>query len=382
MPGWPGFCKVDFSESLLVHLNGKSIVIRRAKDKVRRRLRQLVGRPDNTPWVFDPRPAKRTADVDFVFALDYCSPNSRLMKLFHESMSAYGLSCQLVNDTNVAQMLEEVEAGRLRPHVYLDLSSRPGDTFERLLYAAHQRGAHALRDPAHTKWVLKAESHPELERAGLPVPPTVIIKSNEPDRELTPAEREKVGNDVVIKPSFGEAGKGCVVGVEPTRENIARARDYERKFDWLIQKKITWTRFEHRPAYLRAYNAGGHRTLMWWAQENKQDVYELLSWDELRKYDLMGAVEIIDRIAELTKMDFFSTELAITEARGSGRFVMIDYINDQCDMAPTDNPFSPPVEFCRFMCQRLAEFTFRKKQGLGAPEYRGLFLFDSQLQPA
>ena len=87
-----------------VQLNGKGILIRRAQDKLRRRVRQLVGRPDNSPWVFDPRPARHTADVDFVFALDYCSPNSRLMKLFHEAMSGYGLSCQLVNNTNVERM--------------------------------------------------------------------------------------------------------------------------------------------------------------------------------------------------------------------------------------------------------------------------------------
>jgi len=90
----------------------------------------------------------------------------------------------------------------------------------------------------------------------------------------------------------------------------------------------------------------------------------------------MGAVEIIDRVAEVTGMDFLSTEIAITQESGANRFVMIDYVNDQCDMDPTDSPYSPPEPFCRFVCQRLAEFTYRKKQGLDRPDYRGLFLFD------
>jgi hypothetical protein len=291
-------------------------------------------------------------------------------------MSAYGLSCQLVNSTNVERMLEDVEAGRFRPNVYLDLSSRPDDAFEKLLYAAHRAGAHTIRNPADTKWVLKSQSHPKLLEAGLPLPPTVILKSNESDRELTAEEHAAVGERVVIKPSFGEAAKGCVVGIEPTLENIRQARDYERKFDWLIQKMIRWTRLGDRPAYLRAYNVCGHRTLMWWAKENSQDAYDLLSWDELRKYDLMGAVEIIDRLSDVTGMDFFSTEIAITKESGPDRFVLIDYVNDQCDMDPTDNPYSPPEPFCRFVCQRLAEFTYRKKQGLPKPDYRGLFLLD------
>jgi hypothetical protein len=340
-----------------VHLNGKGILIRRAQDKLRRRVRQLVGKPDNSPWVFDPRPARHTDDVDFVFALDYSSPNSRLMKLFHEAMSAYGLSCQLVNNNNVERMLEEAETGRFRPHVYLDLSSRPDDPFEKLLYAAHRAGAHTIRNPDHTQWVLKSQSHPKLLEAGLPLPPTVILKSDEPDRELTAQERAAIGDQAVIKPSFGEAAKGCVVGVEPTLERIRQARDYERKFDWLIQRMITWTHFGDRPAYLRAYNVCGHRTLMWWAKEKSQDAYDLLSWDDLRKYDLAGAVEILDKLADVTGMDFFSTEIAITKESGPDRFVLIDYVNDQCDMDPTDNPYSPPEAFCRFVTQRLAEFT-------------------------
>jgi len=54
--------------------------------------------------------------------------------------------------------------------------------------------------------------------------------------------------------------------------------------------------------------------------------------------------------------------------------VLIDYVNDQCDMDHTDSPYSPPEEFSRFVCQRLAEFTYRRKQGLPRPDYRGLFL--------
>ena len=50
------------------------------------------------------------------------------------------------------------------------------------------------------------------------------------------------------------------------------------------------------------------------------------------------------------------------------------------DMDPTDNPYSPPEPFSRLVCQKLAEFTYRKKNGLGRPEYRGLFLFDEKNQ--
>ena len=82
-----------------------------------------------------------------------------------------------------------------------------------------------------------------------------------------------------------------------------------------------------RTAYLRGYNVFGSRTLLWWAPETR--IYEMLTWDDIRKYDLMPAVELIDRMARLTEMDYFSSEIAITNGIGQPRFVLIDYCNDR-----------------------------------------------------
>src|SRR5688500_10354561 len=64
----------------------------RVAEKVRRRALRLAGRPDNSPWVLEPRRQRRTAPADFIFALDYLSPNSPLLRMFHQAMGAYGLS--------------------------------------------------------------------------------------------------------------------------------------------------------------------------------------------------------------------------------------------------------------------------------------------------
>ena len=354
----------------------KSPHLRKFADKVRRRARRLVGKPDNSPWVLEPRPTRRTSYVDFIFALDYLSPNSRLVKMFHEAMGAYGLSVLLVNQSNVESVRKDIESGFIRPAVYLDLSSRPGCPFEKLLYAAHEHGIHAIRNPKHEKWVLKAQAHPELAAAGLPVPPTVILRRGEPGRELSHDERRSIGDRCVIKPSFGEAAKGVVVGIEPTKENITKARDYNREFDWLIQKMVRWTRFGQRVAYLRAYHVCGHRTLLWWNNLEATAGYDLLTWDELEKHNMLPAARLMERMASLTGMDFFSTEIAITEDPEQ-RLVMIDYCNDQCDMDPDAHPqYSPPVEFAQWVVQRMAEFVWQKKSGNSLAPQSGLFLPD------
>ena len=38
---------------------------------------------------------------------------------------------------------------------------------------------------------------------------------------------------------------------------------------------------------------------------------------------------ITKKIAKITELDFFSTEIVLTE---DGKFIVIDYVNDQCDM--------------------------------------------------
>jgi hypothetical protein len=314
--------------------------------------------------VFRPRrsvPSHRTY-VDFVFGLDYLSVNAPLLRIMHQCMAARGLSCLLVNRSNVDRTIASVRKGRLRPLVYLDLCSRPGDPFYALLETMSAAGAHTVCEPRLIPMTLKAVSHPALERAGLPLPPTVILKRTDPDRDLTPEELARVGDRVVIKPSYGVAGEGVVVGVAPTREQIAKARDFKRDEDYLVQRMIKWTRFGDRPAYLRGYNVLGHRSLMWWSNDRG---YAPLTWNDLRTYDLLGAVHLIDRVAAVTGVEYFSSEIAITAESGTDRFCLIDQVNDQCDIDLQAQPDrSPPEAWVRWVCHRFAEHTWRRKHGL------------------
>lgn len=366
-----------------VELNGgaqRPYALRKFAEKVGRKVKRLAGRPDNSPWIMEPRPTPRTAMVDFIFALDYLSPGAEMLRIMHEAMSAYGLSFLLVNKTNVEKVTKDVEAGYVRPSVYLDLSSYTGDAFENLLYTCARHGVHTLRRPEHTKWILKASAHEALERAGIPVPPTVIFKRNDPDRELTPEELRKVGPRVVIKPSNGGANKGVVIGVAPTAEAIAQARDFNRADDWLVQRMMTWDTFDNgRSAYVRAYGICGERTLLWWSFQGETAGYAPLTWADLEKYELWPAVKLIDRVAKLTGMDYFSVEIAIGGDEMNRSFTLIDYVNDQCDLNYEAHPiYSPPVGFTRWGCRRLAEFVWRKKTGKPADEMCGLHLFDCQ----
>jgi hypothetical protein len=352
-------------------LPGRSYWFRDLKGKAVRRARKLIGRADNSPWVLRPAAGSRSGDryVDFIIGIDFLGNNATLTKMFHRGLSPYGLSLLIANKHNVHKLTDDARRGRLRPYVYLDLCSAIEPVFGELLRAMHAAGVHTIGQPEKLdKWTHKARAQQSLEEAGLPVPPTVVIRAADPSRDLTADELRHVGEKCVIKPSWGVAGKGVLANVRPTAQNIETARQFEPKDDYLVQKMIRWESFGPRTAYVRGYNVLGHRTLLWWAPETK--LYDLLTWDDFRRHDLLGAVEIIDRMAAVTGMDFFSSEIAITNGVGQPRFIIIDYCNDQCDMNPvSEQADGPPDAWSAWVVQRFAEFVWKKKHAV--PETGG-----------
>jgi hypothetical protein len=101
----------------------------------------------------------------------------------------------------------------------------------------------------------------------------------------------------------------------------------------------------------------------------------MLSWEDLNRHDLHGVIGIIDKLIDVTGMDFFSVEVAITKESGGDRFCLIDYVNDQCDMDYEAHPeWAVPEPFSVFACRQLADFVYREKHGIAPVPQRGLFL--------
>ena len=353
--------------------------LRDAANKAVRRVKKLIGRPDNSPWVLRPGRAARggVSYVDFVVGLDFIGNTAPLTRMFQEAMAPYGLSLLVANKHNVASLARELRGGAIRPYVYLDLCSAVHPEFGDLLKAAAAAGVYTVGHPDKLdQWTYKARAQKALEQAGLPVPATVLIGANEPTRELTAEERQALGDRCVIKPSWGVAGKGVVANVRPTAENIEAARKFDPRDDYLVQRMIKWEKFGTRTAYLRGYNVLGYRTLLWWAPETK--LYDLVTWEDVRNHDLMPAIGLIDRMAALTGIDYFSSEIAITNGVGQPRFILIDYCNDQCDLNPVSaQPDGPPDEWSKWVCGRFAEFVWRKKHGIEPPDGHWVWLAGS-----
>jgi len=67
--------------------------------------------------------------------------------------------------------------------------------------------------------------------------------------------------------------------------------------------------------------------MCWW--DSQTGVYQRLTSRAERRYKLKELKKVTKKIAEVAKINFFSTEIALTK---TGRFVIVDYVNDTCDM--------------------------------------------------
>ena len=83
-----------------------------------------------------------------------CRDRSVARNRMHEAMSAYGVSCLLVNSSNVERSMSDVRKGRINPLVYLDLCSRPGDIFYAFLEVMAAAGVYTLCDPKVLPWMM------------------------------------------------------------------------------------------------------------------------------------------------------------------------------------------------------------------------------------
>jgi hypothetical protein len=63
------------------------------------------------------------------------------------------------------------------------------------------------------------------------------------------------------------------------------------------------------------------------------------------------------KIYSICKLDFFSSEIAITYRDGERKFVPVDYVNEMCDMRLKSKAFDGvPDEVVFKVADRIAEF--------------------------
>jgi hypothetical protein len=265
-----------------------------------------------------------------------------------------GLNFFLIEPYWVEPFYDGLLKGKIWARVLLNMHSehhQPDDIYHRLVRLAAERQTQVIDPPDRAEAAFdKARLHPRLIGAGIHVPYSVIVpKSKYGDFRLTEVERLALGLPFVIKPGMGYGKRGLVMDAV-AESDMARSMATWPDENYLFQRKIVPRQSPDGPSYFRVYYIFGAVFQVWWNCFNDQ--YRLIPAGGISDAAAAELESISRRIAALTGMNFFSSEIAQVE---SGEFVVIDYMNDQCHMlSQSANPqIGVPDELVAAIARRL-----------------------------
>jgi hypothetical protein len=181
-------------------------------------------------------------------------------------------------------------------------------------------------------------------------PYTIILPSFKEEPELGPIDLSPLGANFTTKPSLGGGGEGVVV-LCTTLEDIQAARRQFPEDKYLLQARIVPTPLGGRRAWFRIIYNVGKIYPFWWDTETH--IYTPVTIAERYRYRLKPLEEITAKLARISGLHLFSTEIALTL---DGGFHVVDYVNDPIDLTPRSQcPSSVPDEILGFIAEDLAD---------------------------
>lgn len=246
---------------------------------------------------------------------------------------ARGMKFIFIDAKSLDSLATLIKNGNCKLKFYLDMASEtftPLDPYLKFNYLLKDAGTRIVDDPDDVKIAAdKSVTHFNLMREGISVPFTIIIGSEM--REFTDEEKERLGHFFVVKPALGYGKRGVNIATyEAIHEAIAEARKVNMGDTVLVQEFIDPKEIDGNPAWFRLFSTFGEVTPCWW-NPNAHN-YRKVTPREVYEYNLLPMIKITAEIARITRIDWFSCEIAISKK--NNEFVAIDYMNDQCWVNP------------------------------------------------
>ena len=262
---------------------------------------------------------------------------------------------------NVRSVVRDTEEGLVRINFLLDNEADytdPINVMGRLCYAVKDKGGYVVCDPDYARASSnKSIAHYDLMKAGINVPYTVVVRNWQPDTfQLSGQEKKCLGSEFIIKPATGFGQRGIVKDAKGSIVEIAYARNFNRGDNFLLQEKVVPLTLDGKMAWFRVYYLFGEIIPCWW--DTGTGRYTHVTLKEFATHKLMPLARVISQIAGITRLEFFTSEIALTKIGGIRRFVAIDYVNDQPELCvrpqAINGPLPDVVEHIAIRCVEVA----------------------------
>ncbi|MFH1090983.1 MAG: hypothetical protein V1742_05370 [Pseudomonadota bacterium] len=314
-------------------------------------------------------------DLGLIFVGD---KKEALVKWLKQECGFRGLKFLWVNEPNATDVLKKIESHKLKINFLVDNESNyynPEDIYMKICYAVKDKGGVVVDDPDDARASAdKAITHFDLVEAGLPVPYTIVVRNWQPDDFLLSRDQlKKLGRPFIIKPAKGFGQKGVIKEASGEITQIAEARHFSRGDNFLLQEKIVPVELGDTPAWFRVYYLFGEIIPCFWHPTTGH--YRHVTLREMYNYRLLPMIRYVSEIARVVNMRFFSSEIAVTGKGKDRRFVIIDYVNDQCELCVRPTKIAGPVpEVVHHIVETIVERAWMHKVGKKPITHRSIWL--------
>jgi len=249
------------------------------------------------------------------------------VRLLETACQAHGLSLLQITPDNLAASLNQLNSSETTFGALLDRASEVDERFLSVEAWAFTQDAYRINPREASLWSEdKATMHLEFIAHGLHTPHTIILPPFAEKPNIPPPNLSPLGNPFVIKPARGGGGEGVVLEASSLEQLLAARQQYPDE-KYLLQAHVNTQQLGSRPAWFRVLYGAGQVYPCWWDPDSH--VYTPVTPAEEAEFGLGALREITQRIAEISKLSIFSTEIAYTP---EGLFLVVDYVNDQIDL--------------------------------------------------
>jgi hypothetical protein len=267
-----------------------------------------------------------------------------------------------VSHHNAQETLKQLQKGILSFGAFLDRASEADEKFVPLVRYIKKSPVAFFNHPDALQHAIdKATMHLEFITKGIHVPFTIIISPYNKKREveLSLGELSRLGRPFIIKPANTTGGGiGVILGAE-TLKDVIDSRQHHKNDKYLLQEKIIPLQFNEHKAWFRVFYICGTVIPCWWDDETH--LYDIVTEAHIEECGLQALITEALKIADVCKLDFFSTEIAITPNR---TFVVVDYVNEICDMRiQSSYADGVPDEVVREIGNRIAQHLRAMRKG-------------------
>ncbi|MBN1673469.1 MAG: hypothetical protein JXR37_20655 [Kiritimatiellae bacterium] len=256
-----------------------------------------------------------------------------------------------------------VDRGSLRINLFLNTQA-DGVNMEsaemRLCRSLKAAGTLVVEDPDDAPFYAdRALQFQYLDRSGVGVPPFVVTDGWQQDRAgFTGVQRARLGANWVARSAVGMGKVRCLHSAAQYVTAALSRAGFPRGAKLLVHKSVHGSRAGGAELRFLVWYLFGH-IVPCWAGPGSQG-REMVADAEWRDLKLDGLADIAARIAQLSGLDWFVSELVCTRSRGRLKPLVLEPVNALAGLGPGAQPnYHMSTDVVRIAAERIVDVAWR-----------------------